>query len=58
MARSKQGKGTVQEEHTLVFTEDGKVATWWWTPESDQILSTLGPPAPGFEMVNGNKWCG
>ncbi len=58
MARSKQGEGMVQEEHTLVFTEEGKVATWWWTPETDEILSALGPPAPGLEDVNKNPWCG
>lgn len=58
MARSKQGKGPVREEHTLEFTEDGKAATWWWTPEANQILSALGPPAPGFEETNSNQWCG
>jgi hypothetical protein len=58
MARSKHGKRTVQEEHTLVFTEDGKAAALWWTEETGEILSSLGAPTPGFEEVNGNPWCG
>jgi len=45
-------------EFELEITSDGAAATWWWTPETDQILSTLGPPAPGFEEVNANPWCG
>jgi len=56
MARSKQGK--VQEEHTLLFTEDGKAASLWWSEETSEILSCLGPPAPGYETVNRNRWCG
>ena len=40
------------EEIVLEITDDGAAATWWWTEEADQILSTLGPPAPGFEEVN------
>lgn len=58
MVKLKQGKGPIQEEHTLVFTEDGKAVSWWWTPEADQILSTLGPPAPAYEEYNSNPWCG
>jgi hypothetical protein len=46
------------EEIVLEITADGAAATWWWTREADQILSTLGPPAPGFETVNANPWCG
>ena len=46
------------EEIILEVTTDGAAATWWWTPEADHILSTLGPPAPGFEEVNNNRWCG
>ncbi len=46
------------EEIILEITPEGAAATWWWTPEADQILSILGPPAPGFEKVNGNPWCG
>jgi hypothetical protein len=56
MARSKRGE--VQEEHTLVFTEDGKAASLWWTQETGEILSFLGAPAPGYEAVNRNRWCG
>lgn len=58
MEKSRQDKGPVAEEHTLVFTADGKAATWWWTEEADQILSALGPPAPGFEGINSNPFCG
>jgi hypothetical protein len=39
-------------EIELEITPDGTAATWWWTEEADQILSALGPPAPGFEEVN------
>lgn len=46
------------EEIILEITPDGAASTWWWTQEADQILSTLGPPAPGFEGVNSNPWCG
>jgi hypothetical protein len=46
------------EEITLEITADGAAATWWWTEEVDEILSALGPPAPGFEGVNSNPWCG
>jgi hypothetical protein len=46
MAKSKQGE--VQEEHTLLFTEDGKAASLWWTEETGEILSSLGTPAPGI----------
>jgi hypothetical protein len=46
------------EEIALDFSPDGKAATDWWTSEADQILSTLGPPAPGFEELNHNPWCG
>ncbi len=45
-------------EIELEISPDGKAATWWWTEEADHILSTLGAPAPGFEEVNGNPWCG
>jgi len=45
-------------ELEIEITEDGTAATWWWTPEADEILSTLGPPAPGFEEVNHNPLCG
>jgi len=59
MARSKQGEDQVQEHtHTLVFTGDGKAASLWWTAETGEILSSLGPPAPGFEELNQNHWCG
>ena len=46
------------EEIILEITTDGTAATWWWTQEADQILSTLGPPTPGFEVINQNPWCG
>ena len=46
------------EEIILEITADGAAATWWWTEEADQILSALGPPAPGFEEINSNQWCG
>jgi len=58
MPRSKQGKDQVQEEHTLLFSEDGKAASLWWTEETSEILFCLGAPAPGYETVNRNRWCG
>jgi len=45
-------------EIELEITPEGAAATWWWTPEADEILSTLGPPAPGYEELNSNPWCG
>jgi len=45
-------------ELEIVFTEDGAASTPWWTEETAEILSTLGPPAPGFEDLNQNPWCG
>ncbi|MEJ2672345.1 MAG: hypothetical protein P8168_09140 [Deltaproteobacteria bacterium] len=45
-------------EIELEITPEGAAATWWWTPEADEILSTLGPPAPGYEGVNQNPLCG
>ena len=45
-------------EIELEITPDGKAATWWWTEEADQILTALGPPAPGYEGVNRNPLCG
>jgi len=58
MARSKQGKGPVQEEHTLLFTADGKVASWWWTPEIKKMLLVLGSPIPEMENLINNPYCG
>ena len=58
MARSKQGKGKVPEEHTLVFTEDGKAASWWWTPEVQKLLLVLGSPIPEMENIIKNPYCG
>jgi len=45
-------------ELELDFYEDGAASTPWWTAETAEILSTLGPPAPGFEELNQNRWCG
>jgi hypothetical protein len=45
-------------EIELEITPEGIAAVWWWTEETEAILSTLGPPAPGFEEVNQNQWCG
>jgi hypothetical protein len=45
-------------ELEIDFTEDGAASTHWWTEETAEILSTLGPPAPGFEELNSNRWCG
>ena len=45
-------------ELEIVFSEDGGASTLWWTEETAEILSTLGPPAPGFEELNQNPWCG
>jgi len=45
-------------EMEIVLTPDGAAATWWWTEEAEQILSALGPPAPGYEQVNENQCCG
>ena len=46
------------EEIVLEITDEGAAATWWWTEEADQILSALGLSAPGYEIVNQNRWCG
>jgi hypothetical protein len=40
------------------FSEDGAASTDWWSQEAEEILSALGPPAPGYEEVNHNPWCG
>jgi hypothetical protein len=45
-------------ELEIDFTEDGTASTPWWTEETAEILSALGPPAPGFEELNRNPWCG
>jgi hypothetical protein len=58
MAKSEQDKGQVREEHTLVFTEDGKAATWWWTPEIQKLLLVLGSPIPGLDNLINNPYCG
>ncbi|MDP3182570.1 MAG: hypothetical protein Q8M54_07090 [Desulfobaccales bacterium] len=58
MARSEQGKGPVREEHTLKFTEDGKAATWWQTPEIQRLLLVLGSPIPELDDLIANPWCG
>ena len=43
---------------TLEISPDGTASTDWWTKEAEQILSALGPPAPGYEEVNSTPWCG
>lgn len=48
----------VPTEIEITITPDGTAATWWWTEEAEEILSALGPPAPGFEGINQNPWCG
>jgi hypothetical protein len=40
------------------ISADGTASTDWWTEEAHAILSALGPPAPGYEEVNRNMWCG
>jgi hypothetical protein len=45
-------------ELEIDILEDGNAFTPWWTEETAEILSTLGPPAPGFEELNRNPWCG
>jgi hypothetical protein len=45
-------------ELEIDFSEDGTASTPWWTEEAAEILSILGPPAPGFEDLNKNPWCG
>jgi hypothetical protein len=45
-------------EIELEITPEGIAAVWWWTEETEAILSTLGPPTPGFEALNHNPWCG
>jgi hypothetical protein len=45
-------------ELEIDFSEDGGASTPWWTEETAEILATLGPPAPGFEELNQNPWCG
>jgi hypothetical protein len=45
-------------ELEIDFTEDGTASCDWWTEEADEILSALGAPAPGYEAVNQNPWCG
>jgi hypothetical protein len=47
-----------REELTLEISEDGTASTPWWTEETAEILAILGPPAPGFEDLNRNPWCG
>jgi hypothetical protein len=58
MARSKQGKDRVQEELTLVFTEEGMAASLWWTPEIQKLLLLLGSPIPELDDLITNPWCG
>lgn len=58
MTRLKQDKWKVPEEHTLVFTEDGKAASWWWTPEVQKLLLFLGSPIPEMENLINNPYCG
>ncbi len=45
-------------ELEIDFSEDGAASIPWWTEEIAEILSALGPPAPGFEELNKNPWCG
>ena len=45
-------------ELEIDISEDGTASTDWWTKEAAEILSSLGPPAPGFEELNQNPWCG
>jgi len=45
-------------ELEIDFTEDGVASSPWWTEETAEILSALGPPGPGFEELNQNPWCG
>jgi hypothetical protein len=45
-------------ELEIDISEDGAASIDWWTKEADEILSSLGPPAPGFEDLNRNPWCG
>ena len=45
-------------ELEIDLLEDGTASTPWWTEETAEILSTLGPPAPGFEELNKNPYCG
>ncbi len=42
----------------IEISDDGTASTPWWTEETAEILSTIGPPAPGFEELNSNPWCG
>ena len=46
------------EEIILEITAEGAAATWWWTEEADEILSTLGYPSPRYEGINENQLCG
>ena len=45
-------------ELEITISEDGTASTDWWTVEASDILSSLGAPAPGFEDLNKNPWCG
>lgn len=58
MARSKQDRRQAPEEHTLVFTADGKAVSWWWTPEIQKLLLILGSPVPEMENLINNPFCG
>jgi len=58
MAKSEPSKAPVETEHTLVFTEDGRAAIWWWTPEIQKLLLVLGSPAPELDNLLMNPWCG
>lgn len=45
-------------ELELEITAEGEALTYWWTEEAGEILEALGPPAPEYEHVNNNPWCG
>ena len=45
-------------ELEITVSDDGIASTDWWTAETSDILSSLGSPAPGYEDLNQNPWCG
>lgn len=45
-------------EFEIDISPDGTAATWWWTEELGEIMGEIGSPAPEYERVNNNPWCG
>ena len=48
----------MEDEITLDFTPEGTASTPWYSQEIGEIMEALGPPAPGYEDLNSNPYCG